>query len=93
MNYSEEDIKKLTAQLTALETVAKQNMSKEAISRYGNLKIAHPETAVKAITIIAQLTQAGQLREKLSDEQFRDLLLELRSTKKKFRIKKQNGKS
>ncbi len=49
----------LQQQIELLETVAKQFMTKEAISRYGNLKAAHPDKAIQAIAIIAQAVESG----------------------------------
>ena len=69
----------LIQQIVLLENIAKKNMSKEAISRYGNLKIAHPETAIKAITIIAQASQLGQIKEPMSDDEFKKLLLDIQN--------------
>ncbi|MBI5148186.1 hypothetical protein HZA33_00735 [Candidatus Pacearchaeota archaeon] len=77
----------LQQQLAMLENIAKQYMTKEAISRYGNLKIAHQETAVKAIAFIAQAIQLGQIREKIDDKMLKEILKEIRE-KKEFRIKK-----
>jgi DNA-binding TFAR19-related protein (PDSD5 family) len=77
----------LKQQLAMIESVAKQKMGKEAISRYGNLKVAHPETAVKAIALIAQAVSAGQVKEKITDEEFK-MLLQAISNKKEFKFKR-----
>lgn len=78
----------LKQQLTVLESIAKQKMSKEAISRYGNLKIAHPEIAVKAIAFIAQAASTGQITETLTDNDFKAILQQIQEGKKEFRFKK-----
>ena len=67
----------LAKQLKIIEDVAKSKMSKEAVSRYGNLKIAHPEKAVKAISFIAEAVQEGQVKDIITDEQFKRLLVRL----------------
>ena len=59
--------KNLFEQVALLESIAKKNMTKEAISRYGNLKIAHPELALRAIAAIAQAVQLGQITESITD--------------------------
>lgn len=64
----------LAKNLRIIENVAKQKMSREAISRYGTLKTAHPEKAVSAISYIAQAVQAGEISEIITDEQFKELL-------------------
>lgn len=61
-------------------------MTKEAIERYGNLKSAHPEKAIHAITVIIQLIQSNQLTQKLSDEDFRSILIQLEQ-KKDFKLR------
>ena len=71
----------LKEQITMLESVAKQYMTKEAISRYGNLKIAHQETAIKAIAFIAQAIQLGHIREKITDEIFKEILKNIHQKK------------
>lgn len=76
----------LQKQAEVLETIAKNNMTKEAVERYGNLKSAHPEKALHAVTLIVQLIQTGQLHEKLSDEDFKQLLTHF-PPQTKFRIK------
>ena len=60
------------------------HQSKEAISRYGNLKAAHPDVAIQAIAVIAQA--AGQIKEKISDEQFKNILKQMQKPKKEFKI-------
>ena len=67
----------LAKNLKIIENVAKSKLSKEAISRYGNLKIAHPEKAVKAISFIAEAVQSGQIQETITDKQFTELLRRL----------------
>lgn len=95
MNEDISDIEKrlreqaaLTQQLTMLETVAKQKMSREAISRYGNLKVAHPETAVRVIALLAQAVSTGQVKETIYDEEFKMLLQSIQQGKKEFKFKK-----
>ena len=60
-------------QIQMLETMVKQHLSKEAITRYGNIKAAHPQKAMQIITIIAQLVEGGQIQEIINDEQGRPI--------------------
>ena len=78
----------LQKQVALLESMAKQNMTKEAISRYGNLKAAHPEKAIQLIAIIAQAIQQGQITEQITDEKLKNLLIQLEPPKKEFKITK-----
>lgn len=74
---SEDAQMRLMQQIQYLEKLAKTMMSKEAISRYGNLKIAHPEIAIKTIAALASAIQTGKIRQAISDEQFKDILKEI----------------
>lgn len=77
---------KLQQQIGMLEGLAKQIMSKEAISRYGNLKAAHPELAIQVAAFIAQGVQAGKIQGQMSDEEFKDLLSNFQQPKKDFKL-------
>lgn len=83
----EEQIKN-QQQIEILEGVAKQFLTKEAVERYGRIKIAHPEVAIKTIAIIAQAAQLGQLTEKVSDIEFKELLSRIQEGKKEFTFRK-----
>lgn len=76
----------LQRKIRDLEVIAKQFLTKEAISRYSNLKVAHPELAIRAITIIAQAVNTNQLGSKIDDKQFKNLLVQLQSEKKDFKF-------
>lgn len=72
-------------QIAMLEEMAKQAMTPEAFSRYMTLKVAHPEKAVQAIAVLAQKMQQG-LSRKVTDEEFKDLLIMLEPKKREFTI-------
>lgn len=89
VNQQRKELKKqvqLQQQIELLESVAKQFMTGEAISRYGNLKSAHPEKAIQAIAIIAQAVESGQLKEKLDDDNFKKLLQQITPEKREFKF-------
>jgi|TARA_B100001971_G_C17999094_1_gene436314 programmed cell death protein 5 len=79
---------KMQQQIEALENLAKQHLTKEAIQRYGNLRMAHQEKAIQVITLIVQAAQAGQLKEKIDDIKFKELLKQLDTPKKEFKLRK-----
>jgi len=81
----EEQIK-VQQKFQQLETIAKQYLTKEAISRYGNLKAAHPELALQIISLIIQAAQSGQLKEKIDDKQLKQFLIQLKEPKKEFKL-------
>jgi DNA-binding TFAR19-related protein (PDSD5 family) len=85
----QEELKKqqeLNQQFLQLETIAKQYLTREAIERYSNIKMGHPELAIKVVALIAQAVQMNQLREKLDDNQFKKLLVQIQPEKEKFRF-------
>jgi len=82
MNDEEANLQK---QVQELESIAKQYLSKEALIRYGNLKTAFPDKAVKVATLIVQLINNNQITEMLDDKKFKYLLEQLQN-KKDFRI-------
>jgi len=91
VEQQEEELKEraqLQQDIATLETIAKQHMTKEAISRYGNVKLAHPEKAIQALVMIVQGVQAGQINEKVDDSRFKMLLQSLIETKKETKIRK-----
>ncbi len=77
---------KIQQQVAAMETIAKQHLSSEAITRYGALKSAHPQKAIQVIAVIAQLVQQNQIQEKLTDAQFKQLLQHLEPQKRETKI-------
>lgn len=72
-------------QLEALEEIVKSRLSKEALQRYGTLKLAHPETAVQLIVAIAQAIETGRLTGMLSEEQLVGALRQLSRLSQKNR--------
>lgn len=85
---NEENKEEAIKQIEMLESIARKYLTKEALSRYGNLKIAHPEIAIKAIAAIAQAVQFGHLERPLTDKEFKELLIEIQKGKKGFHFKR-----
>ena len=80
-----EDAEKLELQIQEIENITKQHLNKEALIRYGNLRTAFPEKAIKVAALIVQLINERQITEKLDDEKFKFLLKQMQD-KKDFRI-------
>jgi programmed cell death protein 5 len=70
-----------------LEHFVRQYMSKDAISRYGNIKAAHPEKSVQVLVVLAQLLQQGKLKT-VDDQTLKDVLLRLTPPKRDTKITK-----
>lgn len=75
------------AQVQQLEAVVKSKMTKDAVERYGNLKIAHPEKAIQALVVLAQMIQTGKL-DQINDTYLKEVLKNLTPEKREFRLKK-----
>ncbi|MBS3145873.1 hypothetical protein J4414_03665 [Candidatus Woesearchaeota archaeon] len=86
MNQEMQEQLKLQEQLAQLESSAKQYMTKEAIQRYGNLKVAHPQKALEVIMLLAQLIQNGQLKDKVDDYALKEFLLKTQQQKREFKL-------
>lgn len=65
----------------------KQWLSADAITRYGNVKAAHPEQAIRILTVMAQLVENGQIRRQVSDDEFKSILQAMQSSKKEMKVK------
>ncbi|MGB9748723.1 MAG: DNA-binding protein [Candidatus Woesearchaeota archaeon] len=84
---SEEEIR-LQQQINALEELVKKKLTKEAISRYSNIKIAHPELALNLIVLLGSLIQQGKIRGTIDDNQLKELLKQMANKKTDFKITK-----
>ena len=78
----------LQSQLEQLEIAVKQYLTKEALQRYGNLKAAHQDKAIQLLVVLGQAIQQGQIKEKISDEKLKNILTQLQTKKKEFKIKR-----
>ena len=72
-------------QIEQLEAVVKQRLTKKALERYGNLKTAHPDTAVQLLVLLGQAIQSGQIKT-VDDNALKNLLMRLQPKKHKFRM-------
>ena len=75
-------------QIQELENLARAYLSREALSRYGTLKAAHPEKAVQTLVMVAQGVHTGRIKEVITDEHFKQMLMQIESPRKEFRLTK-----
>jgi len=78
----------LQQQVEEIEQFAKQFMSAEAIARYSNLKAVHTEKALQSIMVVAELAREGKLTAKITDGQYKQLLVQMSPEKKEFRMRR-----
>lgn len=67
----------MAQQLEAIEEAVKAHLTREALHRYGTLKLAHPETAARLVLAVAQAIETGRIIGVLSDEQMVSVLKQL----------------
>tara|TARA_Y100000310_G_C20605678_1_gene775343 strand:- start:370 stop:630 length:261 start_codon:yes stop_codon:yes gene_type:complete len=71
-----------------LEMACKQKMTKDAVERYGNVKTAHPDKALKVLQIIGSGIQSGQLQEMIDGDQLKELLQRIDTPQREVTINK-----
>lgn len=87
-NYSSvsqsDEEQQLQQQVAQLEFALKQMMTPDALQRYGNVKLAHPEKAVQALVVLAQMSQNNPGM--INDAQLKNVLVHLSPQKKQTRL-------
>jgi len=73
------------AQIGALENLVKARLTKDALERYTNLRIAHPDKAMQLLAILGQAIQQYKINE-INDAQLKDLLARITPKQKEFKI-------
>ena len=65
--------------------IMKKLLSKEALERFGRIRLVKPELATQLELYLVQLYQAGKLKMQISDEELK-LILQSLSKKENFKI-------
>lgn len=63
-----------------LKQIASQILTKEARSRLGNIRAAKPDLASKIELQLVQLHRAGQIRDKITDDELKQLLKRIKES-------------
>lgn len=63
-----------------LKQIASQILTKEARSRLGNIRAAKPDLASQIELQLVQLHRSGQIRDKITDEQLKNLLQQIQES-------------
>ncbi|MCW1296512.1 MAG: DNA-binding protein [Candidatus Parvarchaeota archaeon] len=61
-------------------------LTSEAMERLSRVRFAHPEIAEQVEFAIIQAAQTGQLKKKIDDQELKQILKEVSSSKRSFRI-------
>lgn len=70
------------------KTVLRQILTTEARERLGRIKVARPDVAENIENQLILLAQSGQLKNKINDEQLRELLSKLIPKKRDIKIRR-----
>ncbi len=70
------------------KTILMEVLTPEARSRLGNIKTAKPEFAAQVEALFIQLAQSGQLKQKITDAQLKQMLAKISGKKKEIRIRR-----
>ena len=76
----------LRQQIEAAESLVKSKLTKKALERLGNIKVAHPEIYFQAVALLTNLIQTGKAGE-VNDVQLKEILKMMSPKKKEFKIK------
>ena len=69
-------------------SVLMEVLTPEARSRLANVKLARPEYALQIENLIIQLAQTGQIRQKITDEQLKQILRKISAKRKDITIRR-----
>ena len=86
LEQKEAEQKQLQAELE-LQAIVRRLLDDSARARLNNIKLVNNELYLRAVQAIIYLYQAGRLRQKIDEEQLKQLLGEL-SAKKEIKIKR-----
>ncbi len=68
--------------------VLKSILTPEARSRLTNIKMARPEFAAQIEALLIQLAQTGQVKQRITDEQLKEILRRLSAKKRDIKIRR-----
>lgn len=76
---------KFQEEVNKFEAYIKPYFTKKALERFGNIKTAHPQKAVRLLGLIAEVLQRQKIKE-INDQKLRELLIMI-TPKQDFKIK------
>jgi programmed cell death protein 5 len=63
-------------------------LTPEARQRLANVKLARPEYAIQIENLLIQLAQRGQVKQRITDAQLKQILSKISGKKKEFKIRR-----
>ena len=86
MQNAQGEEQQLAKQIEQLEAMVLPHLSREALLRFGALKSAHPEKAIKALVACAQLIGKGERQ--IDDARLRTILIALEPPVRETKIRR-----
>ena len=86
MNDDANEEIELQRRIIALEDKVRPFLTKDALSRYGTIRIGHPDVAIQVLVILARAIDAGKIQSEINDEQFKAILQRIIPQKRDFKI-------
>lgn len=80
LKEQEERQKEIEAELQSM-IILKKYVDEKALERLANVKLVNKELYFKAFNAIIQMAQRGYIRNKLNDDQTKEILMKLKPTK------------
>jgi programmed cell death protein 5 len=86
----EEDVKQGQQQQIELQrrSILREVLTSEARSRLANVKLARRDYALQVENLLIQLVQTGQVKQKITDAQLKQILGKISQKKREFRIRR-----
>jgi programmed cell death protein 5 len=84
-NIAEEQVMQIEAQK---RKILMSILTPEARNRLANIKLAKPEFAAQIENLLIQASQAGNLAQKITDQQLKEILLKISKKKRDITIRK-----
>jgi DNA-binding TFAR19-related protein (PDSD5 family) len=86
MNDDANEEIEIQRRIIALEEKVRPFLTKDALSRYGTIRIGHPDVAIQVLVILARAIDAGKIQSEINDEQFKAILQRIIPQKRDFKI-------
>lgn len=84
-DYQEQQM--MQKELSQLEQMVKSRMTKQAVERYSNIKIAYPDRIMQLLVVLGQGLQTGKVN-MIDDDLLKEILGRLETKKPKFNIRR-----
>jgi len=81
MTQEADQQRQVQEKIAQIESMVRPKLDKKALERYGNLRTVHPELAVQALLVLAQMSKTH-----ITDEQFKEVLVMLQPPKRETKI-------